>query len=553
MKHWIDTIIDDIAKRCELTGRSTCVLNGGLSVSGLQHIGRLRGEIIINNVIAERLRNEYGFKVRQVLTLYTMDPWKGKEAQLRQFKNINEAKKFIGYPLEKVPDPKGCHKSWIEHYWKDFGDYLDNFIKINVEIITTSELYRSDKMRKFIKLTLTRRDEIIKVLNKYRSRNPYPSNYIPFEPICQKCGRIDSTETIRVNIDEEIVEYRCHNCGYVGTCSLSNGKLPWRIEWVGVWYCLEVDFEPYGKDHAMPGGSRDSANNLAMNVYGINPPLGIWYEWVGYVRNGKDVGDMGSSDFIGFTPKEWLEVAEPEVLRYHYVFHEPSKRLCLGLENVYQYVDAYDKAERLYYGIDKPSSAEEEYLELIIKSYMYAQLKPLPKEPPLQIPYLHLVALVQTLPEVEDESQLLDLCIRRLINTKVLKDRALDDYSLERLKSRLMRAKNWVQKYAPEHYRIKVINEVSEDIIKKLSEVQIEKLKLLHDMFSKIDNWCEDEIKEAMKRVPRESKEVERKFFEATYLIFFGRTYGPRIAPYLAMLGKEFTLSRIREVIARYG
>ncbi len=553
MKHWIDTIVDDIVKRCELTGKDTCVLNGGLSVSGLQHIGRLRGEVIINNVIAEKLRSEYGFKVRQILTLYTMDPWKGKEMQLRQFRNINEAKKFVGHPLEKVPDPEGCHKSWVEHYWRDFGDYLNNFTKINVEIITTSKLYRSDKMREFIKLTLTRRDEIIKVLNKYRSRNPYPSNYIPFEPICQKCGRIDSTETIRVDIDEEIVEYRCHSCGYVGTCSLSNGKLPWRIEWVGVWYCLEVDFEPYGKDHAMPGGSRDSANDLAMNIYGISPPLGIWYEWVGYVRNGRDVGDMGSSDFIGFTPKEWLEIAEPEVLRYHYIFHEPSKRLCLGLENIYQYVDAYDKAERLYYGIDRPSSAEQEYLELIIKSYIYAQLKPLPKEPPLQIPYLHLVALVQTLPEVEDEHQFLDLCIKRLINTKVLKDKALDDYSLERLRNRLIRAKNWVQKYAPEHYRIKVISEVPENIIRKLSEVQIEKLKLLHDTFSKVDNWCEDEIKEAMKKVPRESKEVERKFFEAVYLIFFGRTYGPRIAPYLAMLGKEFTLNRIREVIVKYG
>lgn len=272
---------------------------------------------------------------------------------------------------------------------------------------------------------------------------------------------------------------------------------------VGIWYTLQVDFEPYGKDHAMPGGSRDSAVEIAKVVYGVDPPLGTWYEWVGYVVNGKDVGDMGSSDFIGFTPREWVEIAEPEVLRYIYIFHEPTKRLTFSLDAVYQYTDIYDRAERLYYGVDEPSPKERDYLEIITRSYEYAQLrKPLPKEMPFQLPYLHAVALIQTLPQLLTNDELMERVIKRLRETKIL-SKDLDDLSRERIRNRLIKARNWVSKYAPETYRIKVLEELPASVKESLSNIQREKLRLLRQELEKIDVWSEENIKEAMKRVPR--------------------------------------------------
>ena len=549
MPHWIDNIVKSIARRCEELGKSECVINGGLSVSGLQHVGRLRGEVVINNVIAERLRDEYGLRVRQFLTLYTMDPWKGKERQIEQFSDRGEALKLVGQPLERIPDPRGCHRSWVEHYWEDFGNYLSYFVRDEVNVITTGHLYRnSDKMREFIKLTLSRRMKVIEVLNKYRARNPYPQDYIPYEPVCRSCGRVGASKVLDVDVDRNYVYYKC-KCGYEGSGDLSDGKLPWRIEWVAVWYCLSVDFEPYGKDHATPGGSRDSAVDLAMNVYNIRPPLGIWYEWVGYVRCGKDVGDMGSSDFIGFTPREWIEVAETEVLRYIYIFHEPQRRIALSLESVHQYVDSYDRAERIYYGVDRPSPRELPYLELMIKSYEYAQIvKPLPKEPPFQIPYLHAVALVQTLPRTDRLDELVELSIKRLSETKML-SRELDEISLRKLRTRLLNAINWVNKYAPESYRIRVIDDVTEDIVKEIDVSVLPKLKVLLDRLRSAEPWDEDVIKNVMKSIPKENKIVEREFFRAIYLSFFGKESGPRIAPYLAVLGKDFVVDRLSRVI----
>ena len=545
-RHWIELLAEKIAHRCFAKGKNTCVINGGLSVSGLQHVGRLRGEVVMNDVLAQILEKEYGLKVRQYLTLYTVDPWKGKERQLAEFKNPEEAKKYVDWPLEKVPDPYGCHRSWVEHYWEDFGNYLKDFAH-DITVVTTGDMYRNNqRMREFIRMTMEKRLEVIKTLNKYRGRNPYPDTYIPFEPRCEACGRIGKAKVLELDLDKDRVVYKCE-CGHEGVCTIGDGKLPWRLEWVAVWYVLDVDFEPFGKDHATPGGSRDSANDLARTVYGIEPPLGEWYEWVGYYKGGRDVGDMGSSDFIGFTPREWLEVAEPEVLRYYYIFHEPHRRLVLGLENVYQYVDQYDRAERIYYGLEEPSPAEQEYADLIRKSYRLAQLREPPPEPPFQLPYLHAVALVQTLPETENVNELLEHAIRRLRMTKIL-NRELDDYSMERLKSRLIRARNWVRKYAPEQYRIRLVEDVPEDV-KKFDEKVIEKVRMLLDKFEQLQDWNDETIKEAMKSVPRENKQIERDFFKVLYLAFFGKDSGPRIAPYFAILGKDFVISRIRRLL----
>jgi len=502
----------------------------------------------MNSVIAEKLRNA-GFRVRQVLTLYTVDPWKGKDKQLEQFLDREVGKKYVEWPLERVPDPRGCHGSWVDHYWGDFGNYLDYFAK-NVEVITTGEMYREHpRMREFVLITLRSREKLIDVMNKYRGRNPYSKDWVPFEPICEGCGRVGTAEVTEVGLDGQYVEYRCTYCGYRGRARLSDGKLPWRIEWVGVWYTLGVDFEPYGKDHAMPGGSRDSAIEIAKQIYGIEPPLGAWYEWVGYLVNNKDMGDMGSSDFIGFTPKDWVEVAEPEVLRYIYIYHEPNRRIILSLDNVYHYVDMYDRAERLYYGLEKPSPREMDHLELITKSYLYAQLGTPPKEPPVQLPYLHAVALIQTLPETQDVDELLKAALKRLSETRVIRREELGEEAIGRIRSRLIRARVWLRRYAPETYRIRVIDEVPEEVKSRISEAQLEKLRVLLNELAKLTTWNEDNVKEAMKRVPRKDEVEEKDFFRAVYLIFFGKDSGPRIAPYLAMLGRDKVITRLREVL----
>lgn len=534
--HWVEEVAKNVLTRVSEKGKAVC--NGGLSVSGLQHVGRLRGEVTIVDTVVRLLR-EWGVEAKHFLTLYTVDAWKGKEAQLSQFPKREEAKQYIGWPLFRVPDPNGCHGSWVDHYWEDFGGYLKDFAG-EVHVVTTRELYLgNERMREFVLSSVTdRRNRVVEVLNKFRGEKKLSTEAIPFQPICEKCGRVDTTEALEVDARSYRVRYHCRHCGHEGWQSLSEGKLNWRVEWVGVWYALGVDFEPYGKDHATPGGSRDSCNELASRVFGFDPPAGLAYEWVGYRVGGKDRGDMGSSDFIGFSPREWVEVAEPEVLRFLYLLTPPMRRVVLSLEEVPSYYDLFDKAERVFFGEEK---GEEDLGE----SYRLALTKSPPDKPPFRVRYINALILSQVLPSRGDD---IGEVISRLRETKQL-TRELDPYELASLKKRISLAKRWLELYAPAHYRITLVSEPPyEEISKVADEAVVELVEKLQRIFEELDEWNEERIKEAMMKLER-TKELEQKFFQVLYLSFFGKPSGPRIAPYLAMLNKGRVTERLRKVL----
>jgi len=344
-RHWLDQLVDRLEERLRDRGKDTLVFNGGLSVSGIQHVGRLRGEVLLVEAVRRELERR-GYRVKQYLTLYTQDPWKGKDRQVSVFKSGGE--RFKGWPLSRVPDPYGCHKSWVEHYWSDFGPYLKEFTDGRITIVKTTELYRSG-LKEFMREVLEKRSIVRDIINRYRGRKPYPKDWIPIEPICGRCGRIDSTEAIEV-LDGDRVRYKCRSCGFEGIAGFEESKLNWRIEWTGVWKVLDVDFEPYGKDHATPGGSRDSCVDLSINAFNHRPPEGEWYEWVS-IRIGGREADMSSSGFTGITPREWLEIAHPQVLRYIYFSTHPHKRIVIDPVEVPRYYEEYYRAERIYFNM----------------------------------------------------------------------------------------------------------------------------------------------------------------------------------------------------------
>ncbi|MET1160104.1 MAG: lysine--tRNA ligase [Thermoprotei archaeon] len=531
-RHWIDEIADKLYEALTRRGKEVYVFNGGLSISGLQHIGRLRGEIIYGEVL-RRILSERGLKIKQYITLYTMDEWKGKEEQLRAFPNSEEAVKYAGWPLYRVPDPMGCHKSWIEHYWEDFGPYLKEFTDGEITPIPTHELYRS-KLREFTKLTFKLREKVIETLNKYRGTKVKP-DWIPFQPICGKCGRINSTETIEV-IDEDRVRYRCRHCGYEGIAELSEGKLPWRIEWVGVWWALGVDFEPYGKDHATPGGSRDSCSDLAKNVYGFEPPEGFPFEWVSLRIGGEDK-DMTSSGFIGITPKQWLEIAHPHIYRFLVLKTPPMKKIVIDPVAIPHYYNQYFRAERIYYGVEEPRNDDEKVL--LSRSYelSYPHGKP-PETMPEQVSYTHLAILSQVVPRNLWEKE----GIRRLKISGLLPEEPTP-YGLKRVLEMIEKAYNWVQKYAPSDYRVELLPEPTKEIIESIPLEHREILLKMGSMLEKLEEWNEENIKNTMIDATKDLDPKERKrFYESFYKLFLGKPSGPRAAPLLAVLGKEESL-----------
>lgn len=510
------------------------IFNSGLSVSGLQHVGRLRGELLIGSTVSKTLK-EKGVEVKQFLTLYTQDEWKGKPPQLKQFSSQNEALKYKGWPLSNVPDPKDCHESWVDHFWAPFGKNLGEFVN-NVETVTTTQLYK-EKMKPYVKKALRKKDEIVKILNKYREET-LPSDWPLYHPICEKCGKIGDKRKVDVFLDDYEVEYTC-DCGYSGRNSMEKGKLAWRIEWAAIWSALNVDFEPYGKDHAAPGGSRDTANEISKKIYNKGPPIGTAYEWVAYKENGKE-RVMGSSDFKGFTPETWLELAEAEILNYIYLLRNPMKQITLDLAMVPHYARRFRQGEKIFFNKEGGEKRLKE-------AYRYSFATKPPQEFPFRIPYSHAALFVQTVSPTIELSEI----IGRLRSQGIL-ERNLSGQEKELLRTRLKRARNWVNNWAPERYRISLLDAAdlsnfAQEILSLIGEEKQIIEELIHDL--KEIKWTSSEIKEKMREIisPLPSN-TTRKVFQALYLTFLGKKRGPRIARYFSLLDRELVIKRLTKL-----
>ncbi len=528
-RHWLDTLVDNIVEKLKEMGVSNVIVNGGLSVSGLQHIGRLRGEILLAEAVRRELEKR-GYNAKQYLTLYTMDPWKGKREQREAFPDPEQARAYTGWPLIYVPDPQGCHASWVDHFWSDFGPYIGEFTDGRIEVVYTHDMYRG-VMKPFVLEVIDKREKVIDVVNKYRGRKPYPKTWIPIEPVCQSCRRIDTTHALKV--DGERVWYRCSNCGYAGETTIENGKLNWRIEWVGVWKSLNVIFEPYGKDHATPGGSRDSCVDLAVNVFGFTPPIGEWYEWVA-IRVGDRESDMSSSGFTGITPREWLEIAHPQILRFIFFSTHPHRKIVIDLQDLPRYYEEYYKAERVYFGLEEGDAVTK-------RTYELSHPREPPQKPPAQIPYTHAAILAQILPE----DKLPDEAIKRLRRTGHLPEDA-DDYSIQWTLSLIKKAGTWARRYAPGSYRIEIPREIPVEILESLKYGSL--LAKLADKLESLDTWDEDSIKEAMIEVGKDlTSKQRREFYKDFYKVMIGKPYGPRAAPLLSLMSKEWVIQRLRK------
>jgi lysyl-tRNA synthetase class 1 len=93
----------------------------------------------------------------------------------------------------------------------------------------------------------------------------------------------------------------------VANYSKGEAKLPWRIDWPARWNALGVTVEPFGKDHASPGGSFSTGRRICKEIFGSPAPEPVPYEWI----NLKGQGAMSSSKGIAIPIDAMVEVIPP--------------------------------------------------------------------------------------------------------------------------------------------------------------------------------------------------------------------------------------------------
>ena len=506
-----------------------------MAVSGPIHIGKLRGEVIYPSGIVRALRR-VGKDVKHIVVVYTQDPLKAKERLVPK----SFIEEWSGVRILNVPDPWGCHKNWVDHFLTPYLRHADEY-GITATPVMTHEIYKTERMMETVKYFIDHREEARMILNKYKGGKLGPE-WFPVRPVCKECGNVKNTKIVNYDRGKGIIEYACPRCKHQGVVDLSDVKLEWRAEWVALWNVLDVDVELYGKDHAAAGGSRDSCNELYRSLFGKEPPIGFPFEWVSLKIGGRSM-EMSSSGGIAFTIDEWVSVGLPEALKYWYYVMRPMTHLEFDpAVSVPLLHDEYDRAERIYFGVEEPSDPDK--IIDIRRAYELANDENVPERLPFQVPYMMLAVVSQIIPSVDD----VGAALKKLRHTGHL-NRELEGWETERLAVLLRKAYNWVTKYAPSHYRIEIVEEPDDKIIAEMGE---EEKMLIRRLAMILDDWKEKDpvkLEEVLYLEIRRAGLSSKRGFKILYKIILGRKNGPRLAPLILAVGPKKISSVLRKVV----
>jgi lysyl-tRNA synthetase, class I len=507
--YWADVIADEVMK----TGDKH-LISTGISPSGFIHVGSLREAITANAVYKAML--DKGADVKLIYLVDDYDPLRKRYPFLPESYD-----KEIGKPLCQIPCPgNGCHESYGHHFIHPF---LDAIAKMGIKphVYYTHELYEQGKFAELTDLVIREKDKVATILNEVTGRE-VPPNFFPVTPQCPVCKHFTDKIT---GYEYPYVHFKCA-CGHEGKADIRKGeaKLPWRIEWAAKWKILGVTCEPFGKDHAAAGGSYDSGKRIAREMFGIEPPFPIPYEFIQF----KGKGQMHKSTGVVVTGTDALLLTPAPVLSFGVLRYNPERHIDydpgLGILDV---VDEYDKIEALYFN----GGAEDKDKDLL-RAYEIAQPKCVRGKLPLQVPYRHLVSLVQI---TEDFDGVVDILKRaENINELAPEDR-------EVLRERVDCVRHWLANFAPDEVKFSVSKELPNVT---LTDQEKALLRSMHQVLIDVD-WQGDNIHNAVYECAKSSGMPTKAAFQVLYTIFIEKKQGPRLGYFLSTLDKAFVLERM--------
>ncbi|QAU13599.1 lysine--tRNA ligase [Halorubrum sp. BOL3-1] len=528
---WADVAADEVESE---DPDDPIVIKGGVSPSGVAHLGNFN-EIMRGYFVAEVLRDR-GHEVRQVFSSDDRDPLRKVPRKLANgdgdIVGLGEVDagalgRNLGKPYTSIPDPFGESESYAAHFAGLLKADADR-LNVPVEMLSNTELYADGDFDDAVRTVLGDVERVREVLSEYQDK--VDDEYVPFNPVCEACGKVTETVT-DIDLDRETVDYVCtdmeaggnviEGCGHDGTATFREGKLPWRLEWPAQWGVLDVDFEPFGKDHAE--GSWPSGVDVARNVFGRDPPVPMVYEW--FTLNGEA---FSSSEGNVVTVQELLELLEPEVLRYFFALH-PKRARDLDIERLDQLVDRFDRFERAYFGgVDDPdlaAFAERAY------PFVVDRVDDPPAEKPIRLPYTFAAVLGM----VDDP----DFRERLARDEGHIPDDA-DADAVDAALARVEQARNWAERTGNEYdYRLQTAlpdAEFDADVAAALDD--------LADFVAAGNDG--EAIQAEMYETARDHDVEVSDFFAAGYRLFFDDTQGPRLGEFLGELEREYVVDRLR-------
>jgi len=509
------------------------VVNDSKTPSGTIHVGALRG-VVIHDAIVRALRDA-GREVRLLYGIDDLDPM--DSATLATQEGVAE---YMGRPLAEVPAPRqSAHPTWARHFAQTF---LDTFHRLGVtpELYWASEQYRAGLFDEFIREALDRAADVLRVYREV-AHVRHPDDWLPVMVICESCGRVGTTYA--TDWDGETVAYRCLQdlvswavgCGHSGRVSPFGGraKLPWNLHWVAKWRLFGVTIEAAGKDLATAGGSLERSVTLAREVFGVEPPRSLPYEFL--LVGGRK---MKSSLGTGTSADAAANLLPPELVRFLMLRYKPGATIEFdpdGTDAIPRLFDEFDRVAAATAGNEVKGELPPDHERVFQLSLVDPDADAAAEAAAYRPAFAHL-ALLEQIPGVDVPARV-----------EAEKGSPLTGRERELLEERRVAARAWLEGYAPERARLAVARDhLPEAAAEQLDAAQ---RRYLGDLAIALETsgWDGESIQAAIFAIAAGQGLPAGRAFAALYLCFLGRTSGPRAGWLLAALDREFVVSRLRE------
>jgi len=520
--HWADLLAQKLIQR-----DNNHVIATSTSISGRIHLGNA-GDAIFADSAYKALKRLGPKSVKLVWFSEDIDPFRRVPMGLPP-----SFERYIGMPASSLPCPEGCCHSFVEHYSKMFLRSLKK-LGIEPEVHSTTDMYLKGVFEDCVKKAIEKRGEIRKIF-KNISGAERPEDWIPFDPICENCGRISTTKPL--SYKDGMVEYKCeggmvrgnwvNGCGHKSFSDLRHGKLPWRVEWAARWSIFKITCEPFGKEHAVSGGSYDTSKVISKVIYGWEPPIPLQYEHI-LVAGKKMSKSLGNI----ITLEELLKILEPEVIRFFFFRVKTTTHKDFEIEKgIIPLIKEYERVERLYYGAEHPSKGEDP--DELKRIYELSQVEKLQKNF-VQIPYAHLATLFQ----ISDDESIITQALEKSDHMRGTEE------EIEELHRMLPLVKNFLTTSAADGLRFTIKREFGKEEIQMVGEREKECFGRIAERMDGIKD--EDELTNFIYSLSKEMGIKPKDTFRMIYRLFLGQNNGPKAGSLLLSLDKDFVKKRLR-------
>ncbi len=517
--HWADfsaqKVIDTFPNEKEYTVAS------GITPSGYIHIGNFR-EVITTELVRRALVR----KEKKTRFIYS---WDSYDAFRKVPKDIpQEWSKYLRMPDAFVPNPFG-EGSYADEFIKTFEEEVKVF-NFPVEFLKQHELQTSGIYADSIMKVMVERKKVIDALNKYRDE-PLPDTWMPIDIYDDETGK-DTNQIISYD-GKYTLEYT-NELGKKKKVDFKKEprvKLRWKADWPMRWAYFKVNFEPGGKDHSTPGSSYTVGCDIVREVFGREPPVYTMYDFVKLKGFG---GKISSSKGGALRVKDVLEVYTPEMILFLFAGTRPNAEIDISFDlDVIKIYEDFDKLERLYYGLEEESN-DKKYSTLV-RAYELSMPNgvEVQKSIPFQPSFRHLLNVAQA---CGFDGEKIKEFYGKEIKT---------DFDLRRLQERVVCAKNWLEKYAPEDMKFHFLSFVDSDFIKSLSKKELDALRELREFLAVTDD--SKELMGIFKVICDKYKIEPKDLFSVCYKLIIGKEKGPRLAG-LMIENKEKVLEILNQV-----